>query len=400
MFDVHETRGKGIIGQCSTFLPPRRPTNQPFIDNGHTYGTFELGEGPNYEFGPYDNYTWQKTLFCAIMRRNINIFMTEPKPRENLGTPPESERNSAPEGAPATPDSIVKNATRKLQDLRSLVERKTGEAKDALKIEEKVRDISKAIDATGTVIGNASIDAQNKFNEEVARFPQTIKDLPENAKNQGINLYSRMKNMTKRSYKVVADGVGNMFGKVAEFGGNVSDFLKEITAGMRPHMGKLLSLPFLKFLIDEKYIKMAQNFLGYDEEAEQIAEEIRNRLPEGGTLNITSKAEKTTFKDLYDTMLSRQNRSPASYPRGVFVKEVIAIMIKDDVAKANTEVNMTQFATAAKKLIEETPKAAVPATPVAPTSATPPAAPPAAPTPSAPAAGSGPTSSTPTPPAA
>lgn len=278
--------------------------------------------------------------------------------------------NPSPEAAPTTPDvgntaganERVQSITEKLRDLNIFVERNINVTLDNNVTKEKIAAASDALDALGDSISTASKNAVESLRQETALLPETLKALPDAAKEEGKTLMQKVSSIPG----LIAQGAKTGWNAVADTMGKVGQFIYEQLERIKPFIARIIDKPFLKYFIDEKYIKMAQDFLGYDEESEQIAEEIRNRLPEGGTLNIISKAEKTTFKDLYDTMLSKQNRTPASYPRGVFIKDVIAIMIKDNVAKANTQVNIAQFATSAKKLIEATSKATIPATPAAP----------------------------------
>lgn len=284
---------------------------------------------------------------------------------ENPGINPESAPDRAPEGAPDSPDTVIERATAKLQDLRSVVERKAAEAKNAVKMEERLEDIGRAIDATGNVVSKASKGARDRFSKEVDRFQNTIKDLPSNeVKNKGISLYGRMKGLTKRGYQATVDGISYAFGKVAELGQKLGELFHAIIERMKPSMSRLVGLPFMKYVVGgERNVQILQDLFGYDEQSLQIMDDFNERSGGKMELTITNKTEKKTFQTLLDDTRGILNK--ATYTQGNFIEDVMKYIKESDLRDENgdgkKELNMTQFATAARAMMAKAKESLLPA---------------------------------------
>jgi hypothetical protein len=67
--------------------------------------------------------------------------------------------------------------------------------------------------------------------------------------------------------------------------------------------------------------------------------------------SITSKKDVTAFKDLYDKMLQKTNRSPEKYSKGAFIHDILGTHVKVEGVK---EISMKAIIEGGKKVVDET----------------------------------------------
>jgi hypothetical protein len=286
------------------------------------------------------------------------------------------------ENLPQAPEAIIEKATQLLKGLRDSI----GTQTDA-SIQSANEAIKKAKEALGSVKDSTYVSALEK---EIALIPDTILELH---KQSGVSeekigtlqglyetTYESLKkgakvgvNAVKTGFQATLDGIGNGMEMIGKFFG-------EIWEGMKPTVKRFVDMPMFTYFLSPESLQTLKAALGYNEEMEAVEKEIRERLPNNVKFSLTLKKELTMFKDVYDKMLQKTNKSPEKYTRAMFIHDILEKYVD---VKGKKEVSMLTIVTGAKKLVEDTKE--VPATTTSAPVATP-AAPASSATPSAPLA--------------
>lgn len=244
--------------------------------------------------------------------------------------------------------------------------------------------VEKGIKATLQTASNAMNEAKNavssvtdaktlaRIQEEISQLPETLEKLPndlrgtelvKNMQEAGVSMSERLKNFAigaKNTFSTLADKTGisgalSTFGKYTE---TIGKYVKEFMEFIKPHIAQIASIPGISLLLGEETVRKWQESMGYDKAAEEISDDIQFGLESKDVkfIAISSKTEKQAFVRLFDQMKGKLNKE--SYARSNFVTDVVKKIsltdLQDTDGDGKKDMNMVQFATVARALIEET----------------------------------------------
>lgn len=268
--------------------------------------------------------------------------------------------------SPAEVSSLLDQTTNALKNLKASVDKPISN----VDLNAQINAAAVAMESAKKYVVGKTSAAAEALREELKYLPDTLNALPDAVKQTSAKNIETLEASRKSIFETVTTATKTGFNRtvdaVATGMEKVGEFLSKIWDGMKPTLKRFVDMPMFAYFMGPDTLKTLKAALGYDEEMEAVEKDIRERLPDTVKFSLTLKKELTMFKDVYDKMLQKTNKSPEKYSRGAFIHDILGTYVK---LEGKKEISMLEIVAGGKKLVEETKEVTPPPTPASATPA-------------------------------